>query len=91
MGDAIQSRFEIAKIAHLAYVPKIARSMVCHQRAGAVVLARQRMVQGSLKELEGKIVLLMSGQRAMLVAKMIAVLLLGSGAQLIFQMSQASQ
>jgi len=49
------------------------------------------MVQGSLKELEGKIVLLMSGQRAMLVAKMIAVLLLGSGAQLIFQMSQASQ
>ena len=65
--------------------------MVCHQRAGAVVLARQRMVQGSLKELEGKIVLLMSGQRAMLVAKMIAVLLLGSGAQLIFQMSQASQ
>jgi hypothetical protein len=65
--------------------------MVCHQRAAAVVLARQRMVQGSLKELEGKIVLLMSGQRAMLVAKMIAVLLLGSGAQLIFQMSQASQ
>ena len=65
--------------------------MVCHQRAGAVVLARQRMVQGSLKELEGKIVLLMSGQRAMLVAKMIAVLLLGSGAQLIFQMSQTSQ
>jgi len=75
LGDAIQSHFEGAQNAHLAYVPKIASAMV----------------EGSLKESEKKIVLQMSGQRAVLVAKMITILLLKSGAQLIFQMSQASQ
>ncbi len=83
---------EEAKIAHLAYAPEIANAMLRRQQAEAVVLARQRMVEGALKELEEKkIVLLTSEQRAALVTNMMTVLLSESGAQLVIQMSQASQ
>jgi hypothetical protein len=106
LGDAIQSHVEVAgivieeaKIAHLAYAPEIASAMLQRQQAEAVVLARQRMVEGAvgmvegaLKELEEKkIVLLTSEQRAVLVTNMMTVLLSESGAQPVIQMSQATQ
>ncbi|HUO43732.1 MAG TPA: SPFH domain-containing protein [Burkholderiales bacterium] len=106
LGAAIQDHVEVAgivieeaKIAHLAYAPEIANAMLRRQQAEAVVLARQRMVEGAvgmvegaLKALEAKgIVSLTSEQRAVLVTNMMTVLLSESGAQPVIQMSQASQ
>ena len=90
---------EEAKIAHLAYAPEIAGAMLRRQQAEAVVMARQRlvegavgMVDGALKQLEErKIVALTSDQRAVLVTNMMTVLLSESGAQPVIQMAQASQ
>lgn len=90
---------EEAKIAHLAYAPEIASAMLRRQQAEAVVMARQRlvdgavgMVDGALKQLEAKkIVELTSAQRAVLVTNMMTVLLSESGAQPVIQMAQAAQ
>ncbi len=90
---------EEAKIAHLAYAPEIAGAMLRRQQAEAVVMARQRlvegavgMVDGALKQLEEKkIVELTSDQRAVLVTNMMTVLLSESGAQPVIQMAQATQ
>ena len=90
---------EEAKIAHLAYAPEIASAMLRRQQAEAVVMARQRlvdgavgMVEGALKQLEEKhIVELTSEQRAALVTNMMTVLLSESGATPVIQMAQASQ
>ena len=90
---------EEAKIAHLAYAPEIASAMLRRQQAEAVVMARQRlvdgavgMVDGALKQLEEKkIVELTSAQRAALVTNMMTVLLSESGAQPVIQMAQATQ
>ncbi|HEV7822975.1 MAG TPA: SPFH domain-containing protein [Burkholderiales bacterium] len=90
---------EEAKIAHLAYAPEIASAMLRRQQAEAVVMARQRlvdgavgMVDGALKQLEEKkIVELTSPQRAALVTNMMTVLLSESGAQPVIQMAQATQ
>ena len=90
---------EEAKIAHLAYAPEIASAMLRRQQAEAVVMARQRlvdgavgMVDGALKQLEEKkIVELTSAQRAVLVTNMMTVLLSESGAQPVIQMAQATQ
>ena len=90
---------EEAKIAHLAYAPEIASAMLRRQQAEAVVMARQRlvegavgMVDGALKQLEEKkIVALTSDQRAVLVTNMMTVLLSESGAQPVIQMAQATQ
>lgn len=90
---------EEAKIAHLAYAPEIANAMLRRQQAEAVVMARQKlvdgavgMVEGALKNLEDKqIVSLTSDQRAVLVTNMMTVLLSESGAQPVIQMAQATQ
>jgi regulator of protease activity HflC (stomatin/prohibitin superfamily) len=90
---------EEAKIAHLAYAPEIAGAMLRRQQAEAVVMARQRlvegavgMVDGALKQLEEKkIVALSPEQRAVLVTNMMTVLLSESGATPVIQMAQAAQ
>ena len=89
---------EEAKIAHLAYAPEIANAMLRRQQAEAVVMARQKLVDGAvgmvevaLKNLEEKqIVSLTSDQRAVLVTNMMTVLLSESGAQPVIQMTQAT-
>lgn len=90
---------EEAKIAHLAYAPEIANAMLRRQQAEAVVMARQRLVDGAvgmvevaLKNLEDKhIVSLTSDQRAVLVTNMMTVLLSETGAQPVIQMAQSTQ
>lgn len=106
LRESIQAHVEVAgivieeaKIAHLAYAPEIASAMLRRQQAEAVVMARQRlvdgavgMVEGALKQLEEKhIVALTSEQRAALVTNMMTVLLSESGATPVIQMAQASQ
>jgi regulator of protease activity HflC (stomatin/prohibitin superfamily) len=106
LRESIQSHVDVAgivieeaKIAHLAYAPEIASAMLRRQQAEAVVMARQRlvegavgMVDGALKQLEEKkIVALTSDQRAALVTNMMTVLLSESGAQPVIQMAQATQ
>jgi hypothetical protein len=55
-------------------------------------MARQRLVEGALKQLEErKIVELTSDQRAVPVTNMMTVLLSESGARPVIQMAQASQ
>ena len=90
---------EEAKIAHLAYAPEIANAMLRRQQAEAVVMARQKLVDGAvgmvevaLKNLEDKkIVSLTPDQRAVLVTNMMTVLLSENGAQPVIQMAQSSQ
>ena len=90
---------EEAKIAHLAYAPEIANAMLRRQQAEAVVMARQKLVDGAvgmvevaLKRLEDQqIVSLTSDQRAVLVTNMMTVLLSESGAQPVIQMAQTNQ
>ncbi len=90
---------EEAKIAHLAYAPEIANAMLRRQQAEAVVMARQKLVDGAvgmvevaLKNLEDKkIVSLTSDQRAVLVTNMMTVLLSETGAQPVIQMAQSTQ
>jgi len=90
---------EEAKIAHLAYAPEIANAMLRRQQAEAVVMARQKLVDGAigmvevaLKNLENKkIVSLTPDQRAVLVTNMMTVLLSENGAQPVIQMAQSSQ
>ncbi|MBY0473871.1 MAG: SPFH domain-containing protein [Nitrosomonas sp.] len=104
LRESIQQHVEVAgiaieeaKIAHLAYAPEIASAMLRRQQAEAVVMARQRlvdgavgMVEGALKNLEEKkIVSLTSDQRAALVTNMMTVLLSETGAQPVIQMTQA--
>jgi len=90
---------EEAKIAHLAYAPEIANAMLRRQQAEAVVMARQKLVDGAvgmvevaLKRLEDQqIVSLTPDQRAVLVTNMMTVLLSESGAQPVIQMAQSTQ
>jgi regulator of protease activity HflC (stomatin/prohibitin superfamily) len=90
---------EEAKIAHLAYAPEIASAMLRRQQAEAVVMARQKLVDGAvgmvevaLKNLEDKkIVSLTPEQRAVLVTNMMTVLLSETGAQPVIQMAQSAQ
>ncbi len=90
---------EEAKIAHLAYAPEIANAMLRRQQAEAVVMARQKLVDGAigmvevaLRNLEDKqIVSLTPDQRAVLVTNMMTVLLSESGAQPVIQMAQTTQ
>ncbi|MEZ4402741.1 MAG: SPFH domain-containing protein [Kofleriaceae bacterium] len=41
-----------AKIAHLAYAPEIAQAMLQRQQAGAIIAARQRIVEGAVGMVE---------------------------------------
>lgn len=106
LSESIQQHVDVAgiaveeaKIAHLAYAPEIANAMLRRQQAEAVVLARQKLVDGAvgmvevaLKNLEEKkIVSLTSDQRAVLVTNMMTVLLSESGAQPVIQMAQSTQ
>ena len=99
LREAIQQHVDVAgivieeaKIAHLAYAPEIAGAMLRRQQAEAVVMARQRLVEGALKQLEEKkIVSLSPEQRAVLVTNMMTVLLSESGATPVIQMAQAAQ
>ena len=94
LRESIQQHVEVAgivieeaKIAHLAYAPEIANAMLRRQQAEAVVMARQKLVDGAvgmvevaLKNLEDKkIVSLTSDQRAVLVTNMMTVLLSEAG------------
>lgn len=106
LRDSIQQHVEVAgivieeaKIAHLAYAPEIASAMLRRQQAEAVVMARQKLVDGAvgmvevaLRNLEDKqIVSLTSDQRAVLVTNMMTVLVSESGAQPVIQMAQSTQ
>jgi hypothetical protein len=106
LRDSIQQHVEVAgivieeaKIAHLAYAPEIANAMLRRQQAEAVVMARQKLVDGAvgmvevaLRNLEDKqIVSLTPDQRAVLVTNMMTVLVSESGAQPVIQMAQSTQ
>ena len=41
-----------ARISHLAYAPEIAASMLQRQQAGAIIAARQRIVEGAVGMVE---------------------------------------
>lgn len=106
LRDSIQQHVEVAgivieeaKIAHLAYAPEIANAMLRRQQAEAVVMARQKLVDGAvgmvevaLKNLEDKkIVSLTPDQRAILVTNLMTVLVSENGAQPVIQMAQSAQ
>jgi regulator of protease activity HflC (stomatin/prohibitin superfamily) len=87
------------KIMHLAYAPEIANVMLRRQQAGAIIQARELLVEGAVSmvkitldrlEKEG-IATLTPGQRAALVTSMITVLLSEDNAQPVIQMGQAQE
>ena len=41
-----------ARISHLAYAPEIAQAMLQRQQAGAIIAARQRIVEGAVGMVE---------------------------------------
>jgi regulator of protease activity HflC (stomatin/prohibitin superfamily) len=41
-----------ARLAHLAYAPEIAQAMLQRQQAGAIIAARQRIVEGAVSMVE---------------------------------------
>ena len=41
-----------ARISHLAYAPEIANAMLRRQQAGAIIAARQRIVEGAVSMVE---------------------------------------
>lgn len=71
-----------ARIAHLAYAPEIASAMLQRQQARAIIIARQKIVEGAvgmvdmaLKMLsEGKIVELDDERKAQMVSNLLVVL-----------------
>ena len=71
-----------ARISYLAYAPEIASAMLQRQQAGAIVAARQKIVEGAvgmvehaLELLEEKnVISLDPGQRAVLVSNLLVVL-----------------
>ncbi len=78
-----------ARISSLAYAPEIAAAMLQRQQAGAVVSARQRIVDGAVGMVElalarleeKKTVELNSAQKALLIANLLVVLCSERGAQ----------
>ncbi|MPZ16377.1 MAG: SPFH domain-containing protein [Luteitalea sp.] len=51
-----------ARISHLAYAPEIAAAMLQRQQAGAIIAARQRIVEGAVTMVESALTLLSSKQ-----------------------------
>ena len=47
-----------ARISHLAYAPEIAHAMLQRQQAGAIIAARQRIVEGAVGMVEMALALL---------------------------------
>ncbi|MGE0814945.1 MAG: SPFH domain-containing protein [Vicinamibacterales bacterium] len=78
-----------ARISHLAYAPEIAAAMLQRQQAGAIIAARQRIVEGAvgmvemaLGQLSSKsIVVLDDERRAAMVSNLLVVLCGERGAQ----------
>lgn len=78
-----------ARISHLAYAPEIAAAMLQRQQAGAIIAARQRIVEGAvgmvemaLDQLSAKsIVVLDDERRAAMVSNLLVVLCGERGAQ----------
>lgn len=78
-----------ARISHLAYAPEIAAAMLQRQQAGAIIAARQRIVEGAvgmvemaLAQLSAKsIVVLDDERRASMVSNLLVVLCGERGAQ----------
>jgi regulator of protease activity HflC (stomatin/prohibitin superfamily) len=87
------------KIMHLAYAPEIANVMLRRQQAGAIIQARELLVEGAvgmvkitLERLEKEgIATLTPNQRAALVTNMMTVLLSENNAQPVIQMGQAQE
>ena len=52
-----------ARISHLAYAPEIAAAMLQRQQAGAIIAARQRIVEGAVGMVEMALELLSAKQR----------------------------
>ena len=71
-----------AKIAHLAYAPEIAQAMLQRQQAGAIIAARQRIVEGAVGMVEmalamlakNKVVELDEERKAAMVSNLLVVL-----------------
>jgi regulator of protease activity HflC (stomatin/prohibitin superfamily) len=51
-----------ARIAHLAYAPEIAQAMLQRQQAGAIIAARQRIVEGAVGMVEMALAMLAKNQ-----------------------------
>jgi regulator of protease activity HflC (stomatin/prohibitin superfamily) len=71
-----------ARISHLAYAPEIAHAMLQRQQAGAIVAARQKIVEGAVGMVElaldqlakHKVVELDEERRATMVSNLLVVL-----------------
>jgi regulator of protease activity HflC (stomatin/prohibitin superfamily) len=71
-----------ARISHLAYAPEIAQAMLQRQQAGAIIAARQRIVEGAvgmvemaLEMLSGRAILELDNERkAAMVSNLLVVL-----------------
>jgi regulator of protease activity HflC (stomatin/prohibitin superfamily) len=71
-----------ARIAHLAYAPEIAQAMLQRQQAGAIIAARQRIVEGAVGMVEmalgllakNKVVELDEERKAQMVSNLLVVL-----------------
>jgi regulator of protease activity HflC (stomatin/prohibitin superfamily) len=71
-----------ARIAHLAYAPEIAQAMLQRQQAGAIIAARQRIVEGAVGMVEmalellakNKVVQLDEERKAAMVSNLLVVL-----------------
>ena len=78
-----------ARISHLAYAPEIAGAMLQRQQAGAIIAARQRIVEGAVGMVEmalemlskKEIVNLDEERRAVMVSNLLVVLCGERGAQ----------
>jgi regulator of protease activity HflC (stomatin/prohibitin superfamily) len=87
-----------SRISSLAYAPEIAAAMLQRQQAGAVVAARQRLVDGAVGMVEmalarleeRKTVELTSAQKAAMIANLLVVLCSERGAQPIVSATSAN-
>ena len=78
-----------ARISHLAYAPEIAAAMLQRQQAGAIIAARQRIVEGAVGMVEmaltmlshKSIVALDEERKAAMVSNLLVVLCGERGAQ----------
>ena len=78
-----------ARISHLAYAPEIAAAMLQRQQAGAIIAARQRIVEGAVGMVEmalamlsqKSIVALDEERKASMVSNLLVVLCGERGAQ----------
>ena len=64
-----------ARISHLAYAPEIAQAMLQRQQAGAIIAARQRIVEGAVGMLSQREILELDNERkAAMVSNLLVVL-----------------